>query len=232
MREARICQSGFFSPDSSSQSSHGVKTAEAGLLRARGTQAQAKSQYFPQLSGALGYQRAVQSQFQEIQKRDQSSSSSSSSSGSSSSSSSSSSNSFGSISKICASPVTETMTLNFSQNVFTAGKLEASNAQADALRTAADIGLDAAKAQVMLEVAQAYYDAVASAQLTEIASLKPDAVFVFFAGAGAGKFVKDYDAAGLRRTIPLYGTGFLTDGVLEALSPAPQHVDHHGAHSR
>jgi outer membrane protein TolC len=149
--------------------SHGVKTAEAGLLRARGTQAQAKSQYFPQLSGALGYQRAVQSQFQEIQKRDQSSSSSSSSSGSSSSSSSSSSNSFGSISKIFASPVTETMTLNFSQNVFTAGRLEASNAQADALRTAADIGLDAAKAQVMLEVAQAYYDAVASAQLTEIA---------------------------------------------------------------
>lgn len=54
------------------------------------------------------------------------------------------------------------------------------------------------------------------AQLTEIASLKPDAVFVFFAGAGAAKFVKDYDAAGLRRSIPLYGTGFLTDGVLEA----------------
>jgi outer membrane protein len=153
--------------------SHGVKTAEAGLLRARGTQAQAKSQYYPQLSAALGYQRTVQSQFEEIQKRDQSSSSSSSSSGSSSSgssgSSSSSTNSFGSISKIFASPVTETMTLNFSQNVFTAGKLEASNAQADALRTAADIGLDGAKAQVMLEVVQAYYDAVASAQLTEIA---------------------------------------------------------------
>lgn len=52
--------------------------------------------------------------------------------------------------------------------------------------------------------------------LTEIASLKPDAVFVFFAGAGAAKFLKDYEAAGLKNTIPLYGSGFLTDGVLQA----------------
>jgi branched-chain amino acid transport system substrate-binding protein len=52
--------------------------------------------------------------------------------------------------------------------------------------------------------------------LTEIAAAKPDAVFTFFAGAGAVKFVKDYSAAGLRKTIPLYGSGFLTDGTLEA----------------
>lgn len=54
------------------------------------------------------------------------------------------------------------------------------------------------------------------ALLTEIASLKPDAVYSFFAGAGAVKFVKDYAAAGLKKSIPLYGSGFLTDGVLEA----------------
>ena len=54
------------------------------------------------------------------------------------------------------------------------------------------------------------------ALLTEIASLKPDAVFTFFAGAGAAKFVKDYVAAGLKKSIPLYGSGFLTDGVLDA----------------
>lgn len=52
------------------------------------------------------------------------------------------------------------------------------------------------------------------AHLTEIANLKPDAVFVFFAGAGALKFIKDYAAAGLKGKIPLYGAGFLTDGVL------------------
>jgi len=58
--------------------------------------------------------------------------------------------------------------------------------------------------------------------LTEIASLKPDAVFVFFAGGGAVKFVKDYDAAGLRKTIPLYGPGFLTDGTLDAQGDSAQ----------
>lgn len=52
--------------------------------------------------------------------------------------------------------------------------------------------------------------------LTEIASLRPDAVYVFVAGAGAVKFVKDYAAAGLKK-IPLYAPGFLTDGLLDAM---------------
>jgi branched-chain amino acid transport system substrate-binding protein len=56
--------------------------------------------------------------------------------------------------------------------------------------------------------------------LTEIAALKPDAVAVFFAGAGAVKWVKDYAAAGLRGKIPLYGSGFLTDGTLAAQGDA------------
>jgi branched-chain amino acid transport system substrate-binding protein len=60
------------------------------------------------------------------------------------------------------------------------------------------------------------------ALLTEIAAQKPDVVFAFFAGAGAAKFVKDYDAAGLRRTAPLIGSGFLTDGVLEAQGASAQ----------
>ncbi len=58
------------------------------------------------------------------------------------------------------------------------------------------------------------------ALLTRIATLKPDAVFAFFAGGGAVKFVKDYAAAGLNKTIPLYGSGFLTDGVLDAQGEA------------
>ncbi len=60
--------------------------------------------------------------------------------------------------------------------------------------------------------------------LTEIAALKPDAVFVFFAGGGAVKFVKDYAAAGLKGKIPLYGTGFLTDGTLEAQGDTAQGI--------
>lgn len=54
------------------------------------------------------------------------------------------------------------------------------------------------------------------ALLTEIAATRPDAVYTFFAGAGAVKFVKDYKAAGLMDSIPLYGAGFLTDGTLKA----------------
>jgi branched-chain amino acid transport system substrate-binding protein len=54
------------------------------------------------------------------------------------------------------------------------------------------------------------------ALLTEIAATKPDAVFTFFAGGGAIKFVKDYNAAGLKKNIPLYGSGFLTEGTLDA----------------
>jgi branched-chain amino acid transport system substrate-binding protein len=60
------------------------------------------------------------------------------------------------------------------------------------------------------------------ALLTEIASQKPDVVFAFFAGGGAVKFVKDYAAAGLNKTVPLMGSGFLTDGTLEAQGAAAQ----------
>jgi branched-chain amino acid transport system substrate-binding protein len=50
-------------------------------------------------------------------------------------------------------------------------------------------------------------------------------VFVFFAGGGAAKFIKDYNAAGLRRQIPLFGSGFLTDGVLDAVDKAAEGLE-------
>ena len=62
------------------------------------------------------------------------------------------------------------------------------------------------------------------ALLTEIASLKPDAVACFFAGGGAAKFMSDFAAAGLNKSIQLYGSGFLTEGVLEAAGPAADGV--------
>lgn len=63
------------------------------------------------------------------------------------------------------------------------------------------------------------------ALLTEIASIKPDATYVFFAGGGAAKFIKDYAQAGLKDKIPLVGAGFLTDGVLEAAGSAAQGIE-------
>ena len=61
--------------------------------------------------------------------------------------------------------------------------------------------------------------------LTEIAAVKPDAVYAFFAGGGAAKFLRDYAQAGLKDKIPLVGPGFLTDGVLEAVGGAAQGVE-------
>jgi branched-chain amino acid transport system substrate-binding protein len=63
------------------------------------------------------------------------------------------------------------------------------------------------------------------ALLTEIANINPQAVVAFFAGGGAAKFLKDYAAAGLKGKIPLFGSGFLTDGVLEAVGDAAAGVE-------
>ncbi len=70
--------------------------------------------------------------------------------------------------------------------------------------------------QVVKELNLPFPNVEFQALLTEIAAAKPDAVYTFFAGGGAVKFVKDYAAAGLKKNIPLYGAGFLTDGMLEA----------------
>ena len=83
-------------------------------------------------------------------------------------------------------------------------------------------GFTKAGGKIAKEIQVPFPDVEFQAHLTEIASLKPDAVFVFFAGGGAVKFVKDYDAAGLRKTIPLYGSGFLTDGTLKAQGAAAE----------
>ncbi|HEY7725388.1 MAG TPA: ABC transporter substrate-binding protein, partial [Anaeromyxobacteraceae bacterium] len=81
---------------------------------------------------------------------------------------------------------------------------------------------EAGGGKVVKELALPFPQVEFQSYLTEIAALKPDVVFVFFAGGGAVKFVKDYAAAGLKASIPLYGTGFLTDGTLEAQGDAAQ----------
>lgn len=55
--------------------------------------------------------------------------------------------------------------------------------------------------------------------LTELATIKPEASYVFVAGAAQVKFVKDYAAAGLKTSIPLYGA-FITEGTLAAQGDA------------
>ncbi|HVT38418.1 MAG TPA: TolC family protein [Gemmatimonadaceae bacterium] len=142
--------------------SHSVRTSEAGVLRARGQQFGARAQYLPQINASVSYQRTIESQFQAISKQ---------SSGGGSGGKDTSGNSLANspISKIFAAPNTAILGLTLAQNVFTAGRLAAVSRGADAARTSAEVGLDAARAQVALDVAQAYYDAVASEQLVRIA---------------------------------------------------------------
>jgi len=81
---------------------------------------------------------------------------------------------------------------------------------------------EAGGGQVVKQLALPFPQVEFQSYLTEIAAAKPDVVYVFFAGGGAVKFVKDYAAAGLKTSIPLYGAGFLTDGTLEAQGEAAQ----------
>jgi len=81
-------------------------------------------------------------------------------------------------------------------------------------------GYVAAGGTIVKELGLPFPNVEFQALLTEIAALKPDAVACFFAGGGAAKFIRDYAAAGLKGKIPLYGSGFLTEGVLDAAGPA------------
>jgi branched-chain amino acid transport system substrate-binding protein len=77
---------------------------------------------------------------------------------------------------------------------------------------------------VIKDIRVPFPDVAFQAHLSEIAALKPDAVFSFFSGGGAVKFVKDYAAAGLKDSIPLYGPGFLTEGLTEAQGAAAEGI--------
>ncbi len=85
-------------------------------------------------------------------------------------------------------------------------------------------GYTAAGGTIVKELGLPFPNVEFQALLTEIAALKPDAVACFFAGGGAAKFMKDYAAAGLNGKIPLYGSGFLTEGVLGAAGAAAEGV--------
>ena len=81
-------------------------------------------------------------------------------------------------------------------------------------------GFEAGGGKVVKEMNLPFPNVEFQALLTEVGSLKPEATYVFFAGGGAVKFVKDWAAAGLGNSIKLIGSGFLTDGTLEAQGDA------------
>ncbi len=142
------------------QKSENVRIAEAGVTRARGQQRQANSQLLPQLTGVASYQRAIQNQFQAISERFASDTGGTGGGGGIEDSP---------IARIFAAPNTALLQLNATQNIYTAGRVGAARAGADAARRAAEIGLTSSQAQATLDAAQAYFDAVAADRMLAIA---------------------------------------------------------------
>jgi outer membrane protein TolC len=143
------------------QRSAGVRAAAAGSDRARGQLRQANSALLPQINGAANYQRALQNQFQAISEQFPDTSSGGGGGGDGIANSP--------LAQIFAAPNTFILSLSATQNLWTAGRLSAQRAGAQARLDAADIALSSAKAQALLDVAQAYYDAVAAQRFAEIA---------------------------------------------------------------
>lgn len=141
--------------------SEGVKIAGAGVMRARGQQAQANALRLPQINGSAGYQRAIQSQFQAISDRFSGPPDTTGSTGGGFADSP--------LARIFAAPNTFSVTLAATQNLYTAGRLPAQRAGANTSRTAAEIAYTSSKAQAVLDAAQAYFDAVAADQFLAIA---------------------------------------------------------------
>ncbi|HEY5220126.1 MAG TPA: TolC family protein, partial [Gemmatimonadaceae bacterium] len=164
--------------------------ARAGVLRASGTFDQARSQFLPQLNASAGYTRTLRSQFSGFNLSGSSPDSSGSNNqslcapriastasaaerqaalaqamtcqSSSSGASSFQSVGFGAVNQYV-------LGLQLSQNLFTWGKLTGQRTAAQAGQAVADIELNSQRAQLALDVTQAYYDAVLAQQLVAIA---------------------------------------------------------------
>ena len=137
---------------------------------------------------------------------------------------------------LCAPNIFRTSFSNW-QPAFAMGKVAAERGQKRAVAISWDYaagkesnggfkeGFEAGGGKVENELYLPFPQVEFQALLTQIASIKPDVVYAFFAGGGAVSFVKDYAAAGLRKTIPLVGPGFLTDGTLQGQGESAQGLE-------
>lgn len=142
------------------QRSTTVRMARAGVTRAEGQFDQARSQFLPQVGASLGYTRTLRSQFSGFS-FGSTSSDSTGSNGTSSPASNLQSVGFGAENEYVIG-------LQVSQNVFTWGRLTGQRTAAVAGQRVADLELGSQRAQLALDVTQAYYDAVLAQQLLVI----------------------------------------------------------------
>ena len=85
-------------------------------------------------------------------------------------------------------------------------------------------GLRAGGGDVVRELKLPFPETNFQPLLAQVPGLNVEAVGSFFAGGGAVQFVREYAAAGLKERIPLYGSGFLTEGVLAAQGAAAEGI--------
>jgi outer membrane protein TolC len=144
-----------------------IEVARAGVVRATGGRLQARSQYLPQLNATAGYTKTLKSQFSSFggggsSAPDTTSTPDTTAGGPGAGGFDLSKTSFGATNQYAFG-------LNFSQNVYTGGRIAAQNRAADAQLRSASIEVDAQRAQAWLDVTQSYYDAVLADQLVAIA---------------------------------------------------------------
>jgi outer membrane protein len=129
----------------------GIAIAEAGALRAQGTTRVARSGLYPQLSGGLSYTRTLRSQFEDIQLPDSGSEE-------------------GALGDLPFGQLNQyAVGLTFSQLLFDGGATSAQARAARKLQEAAGLDITGARAQVLLDVVQAYFDAQLADLLVRIA---------------------------------------------------------------
>jgi outer membrane protein TolC len=160
--------------------------ARAAVTRAGGQRSKAFSQFLPQIFGSAGYTRTLKSQFQGLSFGSDSGGPPACSTFTPNPDGSvdsrltllesalgcgAGSNPFGSLQNLGFGAANQwNLGLSLQQNVFTGGRVTAQYRAANAGKRSAAIGLTAAKAQLMLDVTQAYYDAQLDDQLVLIAA--------------------------------------------------------------
>ena len=173
--------------------SEAIGIARAGVERARGQQAQARSELFPQLTGSASYTRTLRSQFSALVNEDDSTGTSTDTTTAPTSCArfaadptrplaervdslesavacATSLDPFGSFRNLPFGQKNQyNLGLQFSQNLFAGGRIRAQTRIAGAARRSAEVELTSQEAQLRLDVTQAYYDAVLSDRLVAIA---------------------------------------------------------------
>jgi len=171
------------------QQSQTIEIARSGVARAEGQRTQVRSQFMPQLNGTAGYTKTLKSQFSSFAgsapARDTTVVASQSLCTPFVPSTATAAERAAALAQAATCPSATSgfdlsktsfgatnqwaLGLNFSQNLFTGGRLTAQNAAAEAQVRSANIEVSAQRAQVSLDITSAYYDAVLADQLVSIA---------------------------------------------------------------